>query len=377
MKNILKYGTMRKILLVVFAAASMTLTAQQRISTKPSYCDPAVSNLVFTDASNSVVNLDRLVVGTPVNLAFTLGNTDALNAVPAGTCQVKITLGSMFRLVTDLSSMNLPLREYITWSIASAPRSMQLIITGELYRELPPRFSGVVKFTLMPAVIGSSTATCQVLVSNHNNDRDILSDMVPGNNFVAATYRNTKPIGIKFTQFDAKPHGCVVGLDWAVFDEDKLVKKYIIEVSDDGINFQPFKTILSNGGSSFSQLLEGLNRKEVTVRIKAVTEDGQFVYSGMVYRGNLCNGKFDIGLFPNPVATDVTEVTLQAKAGIFNGRDSIMMTDAMGKEVKKTEANYTNQLQVSFKTGFISAGTYFVTVTGEDGVASMVRFVKQ
>ena len=91
MKNILKYGTMRKILLVVFAAASMTLTAQQRISTKPSYCDTAVSNLVFTDASNSVVNLDRLVVGTPVNLAFTLGNTDALNAVPAGTCQVKIT----------------------------------------------------------------------------------------------------------------------------------------------------------------------------------------------------------------------------------------------------------------------------------------------
>ncbi|MGB3162955.1 MAG: T9SS type A sorting domain-containing protein, partial [Chitinophagaceae bacterium] len=119
------------------------------------------------------------------------------------------------------------------------------------------------------------------------------------------------------------------------------------------------------------------NRKEVTVRIKAVTEDGQFVYSGMVYRGNLCNGKFDIGLFPNPVATDVTEVTLQAKAGIFNGRYSIMMTDAMGKEVKKTEANYTNQLQVSFKTGFISAGTYFLTVTGEDGVASMVRFVKQ
>lgn len=367
---------MKKYLLVLMAAAALSAQGQ-RLSSKPSYCDPALSSLRFTDAQSASVNMDRLTIGSPVNIEFTLSNNDALNAVPQGTCQVKITLGSKFRLATDLSSMNLPLRDYINWSIAEAPRGTQQIITGELYRDLPPRFSGQVKFSLMPFMQGGSTTTCQVLVSNHNNDRIILSDMVPGNNYVSASYKNAKPIGLKFTQFDATARGCALELNWAVFDDEKLARKYSIEVSYDGINFQPAKTVLSTGGSSYTLLLEGLNRKEVTVRIKAETVDGDVVYSGNVYKGNLCNGKFDIGLYPNPVATDVTDVMLQAKAGIFDGKYSIVMTDAMGKEVKRTEATYTNQVQVSFKTGFIASGAYMLTVTGEDGVSVSVRFVKQ
>lgn len=369
---------MKKYLLVLMAAAALTAQGQQqRISNKPSYCDPALSSLRFTDAQSASVNMNRLAIGSPVNMEFTLSNNDALNAVPQGTCQVKITLGSKFRLATDLTSLNLPLREYINWSMAPAPRGTQQIITGELYRDLPPRFSGQVRFSLMPFMEGGSTTTCQVLVSNHNNDRIILSDLTPGNNYLSAAYKNAKPIGIKFTQFDATARGCALELNWAVFDDEKLARKYSIEVSYDGINFQPARTVLSTGGNSYTILLEGLNRKEVTVRIKAETADGDFVYSGNVYKGNLCNGKFEIGLFPNPVATDVTEVMLQAKAGIFNGKYSIVMTDAMGKEVKRTEANYANQVQVSFKTGFITSGAYMLTVTGEDGVSTVVRFVKQ
>ena len=68
-----------------------------------------------------------LTIGTPVKMQFTAANTDPLNVIPAGTCQVKITLGTRFRLLTDLSVPdNLPLANYFRWSVTEGDRARNI-----------------------------------------------------------------------------------------------------------------------------------------------------------------------------------------------------------------------------------------------------------
>jgi hypothetical protein len=369
---------MKKLIVLLLTVTTVTAYAQQSRWQSVSYADPALSNLLLTDGGIASVNADILTIGTPVKLQFTAANKDPLNAVPAGTCQVKITLGSKFRLVNDLSVPgNLPLSDYFHWSIIQADRAAQYIIIGDLYNDLPPRFAGTVSFTLMPNREGSSTATCQLLISNHNNTSTILSDMTPSNNFLSKAYSNIKPVGAKFTQLEAKPHGCILELNWTIFDEEKVTRNYVIESSDDGINFQPLKTVTATALASYNLLLEGFSKSSMTIRIKAETQDGRFVYSGNVYVANICNTRFEAALYPNPVPADITEVSLQARSGIFNGKYSIVLTDAGGKELKRTEATFVNQLQVKYNTGFIASGAYYITITGEDGQTSGLKMVKQ
>lgn len=369
---------MKKLFLVFMTAAAVAANAQPNKWQAVSYADPSVSNLSFTDGANRPVNTEMLTIGTPVKMQFTAANTDPLNVIPAGTCQIKITLGTRFRLLTDLSIPdNLPLGNYFRWSVAEGDRAIQYIIVGELVRDLPARFSGLINFTLMPVREGNSTVTCQVLISNHNNPNTILSDMAPSNNFLSKTYTSLKPIGVKFTRFDAKAHGCTLDLNWAIFDEEKLTRRYIIETSDDGISFQTLKTITASALTNYNLLLDGLSKTAMTLRIKAETQSGQFVYSGNVYADNICNTRFEAGLYPNPVPPEVTEVSISAKAGIFNGKYSIAITDISGKELKRTEVTYVNQLQVKFNTGILKGGTYFISITGEDGQPYTLKMVKQ
>ena len=298
-------------------------------------------------------------------------------AVPAGTCLVKITMGSKFRFVGDITSApDLPLSNYFHWSIEEIARS-QFIITGELYRDMPAHFSGNATFLVMPFREGSSTATCQVLISNHNNPMATLSDVSPMNNFVSKTYTNMRPFGVKFTRFDAMAHGCAIDINWAIFDIDKSIRSYTVETSNDGFTFHAVKTIVSGGNNEGGCILDETGKKTLTVRVKAETLAGQFVYSNNVQVSSICSGGFEIGLYPNPVPKDITTLTIQAKAGIFNGKYSIRMTDVNGKELKKMDATFANQLTVNFSTGFIAAGSYIIAVTAEDGQTTGLKFVKQ
>jgi hypothetical protein len=368
---------MKKLFIILLTATAVSVNAQTAKWQSVSYSDPAVSNLKFTDGANAAVDMNMLTIGTAVKISFDLTNNDALNWVPAGSCKLKITLGSKFRLVNDLTTgLNLPLMDFFHWDLSSAPQATQFIITGDLYGNLPPHYSGNVSFTLMPYKEGSSTVSCQILISNHNNPVMVLSDIAPYNNFVSKSYSNVKPLGIKFTRFDAAPHGCTLELNWEVFDEEKLTRRFIIETSDDGISFQPLKTITATGASSYTLLLEGLNKSSMTVRIKDETLQGQFVYSGILFASNICNGRFELGLLPNPLPSELTEVLIQAKAGIFNGKYSLVLRDAGGKELKRSDITCTNQLEVKFNTGFITSGNYFINVTGEDGLTRGLKLLK-
>jgi hypothetical protein len=373
-------ATMKKTLLALLMAAALNAGAQSEPmyhrGEPVSYSEPALSNLRFVDGSNTSVNTDLLQLGSRVRMEFTVRNNHALNAVPEGTAMIKITLGTKFRMADDPNMVLLPLNDYFNWTVTAPTHGAQQIITGVLYKELPANFSQQMSLNLIPWTAGNSTATCQLLINN-DNAVTVLSDLNPNNNALTQAYKNVKPTGIKFLQFSAWPHACSVDMNWSLFDESKMAKKFTIETSADGINYTAVKTIMATGAGSYNLLLEGINAKSVTVRVKVEAQDGSFVYSTPQLVSNLCSGRFEIGLFPNPVPRDVTELSIIARSGIFNGKYNFKIVDAAGKEIKVIEASYNNQVTVKVGTGMLPAGAYIVNVMGEDGNTVGLKFVKQ
>ena len=370
---------MMLLLTTVAAAVSMAQATKTYDSyRKSSYSDPAIENFRISDAEdNATLNTDLIDMGKTVKAQFTLLNEDAQQMIPAGSCRIVISLGSKFTVATDLQdAAKLPLSQYFKWSAKPAPGSGQYIITGILYNDLPAKFSGRVAFKLMPLKVGTSTAVCQLQITNERNTR-VLSDMNPNNNYASLSYTNVKPLDIKFIRFSSVARGCLLDLTWAIYDEDKAADKLVIETAADGINFTPVQTIPASGGAAYGYMLDKLAASNLTVRIKAATDNGQYVYSEKIVNSNNCKPGFEAAIYPNPIAHEATEALVVAKAGIFNGRYSIKVTTASGTEVRRMDATYNNQVQVKVKTGLLAAGMYFVTLTGEDEKPISLKMVKE
>jgi Secretion system C-terminal sorting domain len=366
------------VLLITIVTAVSSYGQSYSRHIKSSASDPAIENLTISDPTNGSVNTDMLVSGSPVKVQFTVLNKENAAIVPAGSCRVMLTLGSKFKLATDLNNLqSLPLSNYFKWVLKQASDSRQYILLGILYNDLPANFSGNASFMLVPSKVGSSTLVCQLLVSNEKNSENILADNNPNNNSASLSYTNVKALEMKFTQFTAKPRSCVLDLNWSIYDKDKEAKLFVIEASEDGINFVPVKTILASGGVSFGYMLDKIANSVVTVRVKAETENGQYLYSEKIYSNDICKTGFDVSIYPNPVPSEVTEVALQAKDGIFNGKYSVKLSNATGNELKQTEQTFNNQVKVNIKTGILPAGVYFVTLIGEDKKPIVLKLVKQ
>jgi Secretion system C-terminal sorting domain len=377
----IKNKNMKKIIFVllitiVTAVSSYGQSYSRHI--KSSASDPAIENLTISDPTNGSVNTDMLVSGSPVKVQFTILNKENAAIVPAGSCRVMLTLGSKFKLATDLNNLqSLPLSNYFKWTLKQSPDSKQYIVFGILHKDLPASFAGNVSFMLVPSKVGSSTVVCQLLISNEKNPDNILSDNNPNNNSASLSYTNIKALNIKFIQFTAKPRSCMLDMNWSVLDNAKEAKQFVIEASENGVSFVPVKTIQASGGVSYGYLLEKMENTAVTVRVKAETENGQYLYSETIYKNDICNSGFDVSVYPNPVPSEITELALQAKAGIFNGKYSIKITNSAGSEIKRFEQTYKNAIQIKIKTEFLITGIYFVTLVGEDGKHVILKFVKQ
>ncbi|HEX2684414.1 MAG TPA: T9SS type A sorting domain-containing protein, partial [Ferruginibacter sp.] len=268
------------------------------------------------------------------------------------------------------------LRSYFNWVMKQSPTSKQYIITGTLHRDLPAKFAGKIAFMLMPNKAGTSTLVCQLLLSNDRNTSSVLSDQAPTNNYLSMSYTNVKPLDIKFIRFDAASKACMVDLNWAIYDETKQAKQFVVETSANGSTFTPVQTIPAGQAIAYSQVLDKLQSQDLAVRIKVEAANGQYIYSDEKSAKVNCSQATEIFLYPNPVSAEVAELTLRAKNGVFNGRYEIRITDASGAEVKKLEATYTNEAQVKLKTGKLAAGIYTLILTGEDGQPVTVKMVR-
>ena len=362
---------MKKIMTIVLVVLAVSAQAQR----KGVYTDLMLDKLYFTDLQNAALRADKLEVGRITNIHFKVANANKDNEVPTGTCRLKLTLGTSAFLITDLQGIEAPLANYFRWTQSTDPFN-QVIITGELIRNLPKAFNGDAVFAIMPSKEGQSTITGHFLVSNHKNPLFILSDLDASNNIIVSDYSNLQSLTAKFNNFKAIGGSCNLNLNWQVSDENKLTG-FVIETAPDGINFTPLKTIPANGTRDYAVRLENITGHHLDIRIKAEAQTGQLVYSSPVAVNNICNGGFGIALYPNPVTGDVAELKLVAKEGLFNGKYNILLLDNNGKEISRKELQLVNQEQVKYMIGFLAGGSYQLAVTGEDGVTRNLRFVRQ
>ncbi len=372
---------MKKIAILLFSTCASTMLFAQTYSRhiKSSASDPAIQDLAITAANGETINTDLLATNLPVKLQFTVLNNDAQTAIPAGSCRIMLSLGTKFTMLSNINNQQaLPLNNYFKWKLSQATDSRQYVLYGFLYRDLPAGFSSKVSFNLVPSKAGSSTVVCQLMVSNEKNPNNILSDNNPNNNNVSLAYTNLKSPEIKFTAFSAVSRLCLLDVKWAIEDKKAEAKEFVIETSNDnGLSFQPAYTLSATGGASFGYLLEKAFKAAVTVRVKAVSENGLYVYSDNITKNDICNTAFEIAVAPNPVPAQVTEVVLVAKAGIFNGKYVVSIINAAGAEVKQLSISTSNQTNVKITTGQISPGVYFIKLADENGKSAVAKLVKQ
>ena len=365
---------MKKIITIVLAVLSIPVFAQK----KGAYCDPSLIDLKFMNAQNAPANADLLEVGSPARFQFTLVNQKSNNFnsfIPAGTALLKVTLGTNCFLISDVRGADAPLSDYFRWTVDADPLR-QTVLTGTLYRDYPVDMPRILSFSFMPSRKGTSLITCQFLITNDDNNSKVLSDLNPGNNIVSRDYTSFNLLAVEFLNVSAKAHSCNLDINWQVSADDNI-SSYVVETSGNGIDYVPVKTILSNGTKIYNLVLDNIAAGSIYVRIKAEATTGQSIFSYPVKVNNICAGKMELTLFPNPVSTYENELTIAVIEGIFNGSYNIRLLDAKGVEVNRKDAVLVNAKQVKYNTGFIPGGSYQLIVTGEEGVSYSLKFIKQ
>ena len=331
--------------------------------------DPALQNLFVRTVTNSSIDENLLPLDYVIELKVPILNLNLLNALPAGSCKIKIGLGSKLILDPNFDLNNTNTSEYFNWTAITEGGQVQL--TGDLKSILPAKFDSICEFRVKGSLPGSSTITTNFLITNHNTIR-ILSDENPSNNSsslpytVVASQGGTTPV--TFTGLVVKNERCSIKVNFSTENEIN-VKQFEIETSKDGRNFITMGKLASNSriNYAFSFPLTDNNKASIIyVRIKSVDMDGRFQYADTRTVKGICNEKLAVSLFPNPATKSNTELTLRANTGIFNGKIAITLMDINGKTLNQQELNLLNADQFKLKTGLLAAGQYIIKITGSE-----------
>jgi hypothetical protein len=340
------------------------------------FADPALNQTGITTVAGSPQDESLLPLDGVVNLNLPLLNLNLFNALPAGSCKVKIGLGSKLILNPAFDLSNTNTSAYFNWTALEQGGQVQL--TGDLIAPLPANFSATGIFQVKGSFLGSSTITINFLVTNHNTP-EILSDENPNNNTSFLPYTVVNPIPVNFTGITAKREGCSILVNFSAENEIN-VSHFETEASKDGIHYKTMAQTPAaqriNYSSSFV-LTDAVKAPLLRIRVKSVDKDGRVQYTETkTVKGN-CDGKLAISLYPNPLPQQQTTVSIRADEGVFNSRLSVSLTDVTGKLLGNKIINLINTRQFNYETGYLAAGQYLIKIQGNDGAEPVVlRFQK-
>ena len=175
---------------------------------------------------------------------------------------------------------------------------------------------------------------------------------------------NTNPLPVKISGFEAQKEGTAVKLSWTT-EQEVNTRNFVIERSNDGLNWNPIQTVNAAGNSSNSinytsydnSPLIGINY----YRLKQVDNDGKWDYS--IVKSVVFNAQYQVTVTPNP-ATDFVNIKLtKSDLNVVN----IKLINVMGVVVKEIS---TAQTTVQMKVNNLAKGTYFIKVTNGNGVSA-------
>ncbi|MCY7290929.1 MAG: discoidin domain-containing protein [Ferruginibacter sp.] len=349
------------------------------------FADPAVGSFDLTNMADvSVPDANSLYTSTVYKLKLTLVNLDQLRAIPAGTCAIRIGLGSRVMLDPNFNLSTAPYNNYFAWT--STTSGSQVQITGTIITPLPPDFLADLSFNViskLPTTTGTSSFSANFLITN-DNPLYLFSDLNPNNNTALLSYTFTffGPLPVNITNFNARNKDCNIDINWNVSQQINLTH-YAVEVSKDGISFTTLMNVNATNRTNYNAtipLTEPLKAPVLFIRLKSVEADGTFKYSSILtVKGNcLATPKQIISCYPNPV-TNENYVTIAAKGETFNGVYLVSLLDAAGKTYfirKETLLNVTNfKLDLNAR---LASGKYFIILQREDDVTTTtLPFIKE
>ncbi|HOZ79386.1 MAG TPA: T9SS type A sorting domain-containing protein [Ferruginibacter sp.] len=361
---------MRNTFLIALLFLSFNSTAQL-------IADPAVEQVSFTDlAGNSIV--DTMPLGYIAQLNVPIRNLAAGNGLPAGSCKIKIGLGTKMILAPgfDLSAVNSS--QFFQWTSAFVGGQVQL--TGELVAPLPANYSAIAKFNVLGDVLEYSTITTNFLVSNHNT-QVILSDEDPSNNTSFRQYKIIPPIPIpvNISEFAAVNTNCSLNISFTAENEIN-VSHFDIETSKDGRSFTQAATLTASNRLRYTQELSispALSASVLYIRIKSVDRDGTFKYSNTKTVNALCNRRQSTHvIYPNPVHQQ-DHITIKVLQGNFTGRYTVLLYDMKGGLQSTNQFLFNGEQQFDYPVGKLAAGQYIIKLVNDQNNPVILTLQKQ
>ncbi len=334
--------------------------------------DPALSDMQ-TSVDPSLIPLNSLLT-----LKVPVRNMNLVNSLPAGTCKIKIGLGSKLALAPGFDLATVNTSNYFNWT--SVFSGGQVEITGELVTALPANFLDTATFSLKGMILGSSTVTTNFLITNHNTILN-LSDENSTNNSTFLPYTVVNGIvPVNFTNVRASREGCLITVSFATENEIN-VHHYEIETSKDAMHYEKKAQLAAANLVHYKYQLaitEDLKSTQLYVRIKSIDNDGQYKYSETKIVSGICDhAAWKLNLYPNPVDHATQKLTLQLTTGSFNGKYIFTLSDMSGKILERKNIHLLNTTRFDYVTKSLAAGQYLVRVSNIDGrEAATLKFQK-
>jgi hypothetical protein len=182
------------------------------------------------------------------------------------------------------------------------------------------------------------------------------------------------PLPVKFVLFNVKCSGGSVMLNWKTAFEQNS-DHFEVQRSIDGLNWSSIGSIPAAGYSTVEKdyLFVDLNPVSTMAfyRIAEVDVSGRMQYTGIIR--NNCAQPEDLQWWPNPVLTQLY-VTIQAAQrstaiiNIYNAEGALAGT--------KQQLLLTGKNQFSVDMRHLASGTYFLTITHNEGKMQTIQVVK-
>ncbi len=340
--------------------------------------DPSIGQVKVTDINGNQINENYIQPGQLIKLILPVSIINQDNPLPKGSCKIKIGLGSKLQLDPTFNLSNVNSSNYFNWSIVNAGGQAQL--TGELVNELPSNFQQVeVAFKVLGNVAGKSTITANFLITNHNTITTLADNDASNNvSFLAYEVTNVAAPTPITTITALEKLDCSLKVNFGSNREINLIK-YVIEMSKNGVDFINVNEVVATSQTSyvtnFSVPIE-MQTSYVVVRVKAVYSTGAYLYSNVMSLSGICNGKWKVNMYPNPVKGNET-VLIKAIDGVFKGKYSLTITDASGKILKVSQLTLNNVLNFNYNIGNMASGKYALHIVNTNNTESaLLQFEK-
>jgi hypothetical protein len=338
--------------------------------------DPALEQVFFTDLAGVPID-DTMPLGYVARLNVPVKNLNTGNGVPAGTCKLKIGLGSKMNLAPGFNLSQSNTSNYFNWLLENTGGQWQL--TGNLIATLPPGYADTARFNVQGIVLGYSTITANFLITNHNTPV-ILSDENPANNSSFRQYKiiPTDPIPVRFTGLSAASRNCNLAIRFTVENEWNL-SHYDVELSANGAPFIRAAQIIAARRNQYeyaAPISQALSTERLLVRIRSVDADGSFRFSETVQVDTRCGVSGRSFLYPNPVHQE--PVVLISLSPEFQGSLLLLeLFDLAGRKLLVQQQMVTATAPIRVPVNGLAPGSYQIRISDNVKLNAVLRFVKQ